>query len=41
MKLNLSHPSLFFGRRDQAEAFLDEWLADPRNERMARLFGTK
>jgi len=25
----------------QAEALLDEWLADPRNERMARLFGAK
>jgi alpha-galactosidase len=24
-----------------AEALLDEWLADPRNERMARLFGVK
>jgi alpha-galactosidase len=26
---------------EQAEALLDEWLADPRNERMARLFGAK
>jgi alpha-galactosidase/6-phospho-beta-glucosidase family protein len=24
---------------EQAEAFLDEWLTDPRNERMAQLFG--
>ena len=24
---------------DQAEALLEEWLADPRNERVARLFG--
>jgi len=26
---------------EQAESLLDEWLADPRNERMARLFGVK
>jgi alpha-galactosidase/6-phospho-beta-glucosidase family protein len=26
---------------EQAEALLDEWLADPRNERMARLFGAR
>jgi alpha-galactosidase len=25
----------------QAEALLDEWLTDPRNEHMARLFGAK
>jgi len=26
---------------EQAESLLDEWLADPRNERMARLFGAE
>ncbi len=26
---------------EQAKALLDEWLTDPRNERMACLFGAK
>ena len=26
---------------EQAEALLNEWLADPRNERVARVFGVR